>query len=641
MGELRLIEKGHDTPLPQASENTIASAPGDLPMPDVSARFSALAWQFRHDNTIEPLAPKPGEDVVVTATSGAEMSLQRAALYYTIDGGQPHTGSTALPLQAAHVEWQTGIGFITTWSTTIPGQAAGTVVRYRIAGWRRDSSPTADKAPDVWAGDGQGFWFRFPGKRGISTFAYSPEPARRPLPEWMNDAVIYHIFLDRFHPGTPDGGFAPNGGAMTRHGGTIAGVRQALPYLVELGITCLWFSPLGPSETYHRYDTIDYFNVDPELGTIEELRDLVHEAHDLGIRTWLDFVPSHSSWRHPAFVDAQRDRFAPTYSWYTFNSWPHDYRNFMQSSRYLPSFDTQDPGARNHLIQAASHWLQACDVDGYRIDHVIAAGMDFWLALRLAAEAVKHDVALVGEATDTPDCLRRYRGHLHGILDFPLARALRLTFGTGTWTVAQFDAFLTAYETYMAEGPGTVSFLDNHDMDRFLWVAGNDVQRLKLAAVCQFTLGATPVVYYGTEIGMTQRQGSGALGFGGDAEARRDMIWDRNAWHTDLLEFYQCLIKLRRQEVSLQTGDRQTVHLDRNGQTYAYVRHSGADRTIGTALLVVFNLNTTEQTLELTLPHRPDSARSLLHTAREPRVRLEADRLTLNLDAMSAAILRI
>lgn len=619
----------------------IATAPGDLPMPEVTARFAALGSQFRHDNTIAPLAPRPGDPVQVHATSGTDLRILSAALYYTTDGSRPDISSFTVPMRRAEIEWTSLAGFVTHWSATVPGQPAGTIVRYRIGGWHRESPQGARETPDAWAGDGQGFWFRFPGEEGITTFAYSPEPPRRPLPEWMNQAVIYHIFLDRFHPGTPEGVFEHAGGAMSRHGGTLAGVRQALPYLAELGVTCLWFSPLGPSETYHRYDTIDYFGVDPELGTDAELRALITDAHRAGIRIWLDFVPSHSSWHHPAFQAAQQDQSSPSYPWYIFDDWPHSYRNFMQSSRYLPSFNTEDPGARGHLIDAATYWLREFDVDGYRIDHVIAAGMDFWLALRRATEEVKHDVVLVGEATDTPDCLRRYRGRLHGILDFPLARVLRLTFGAGAWTLDQLDSFLNAYEEYMSDGPGTVSFLDNHDMDRFLWVANNDVARLKMAAICQFSLRATPAVYYGTEIGLTQQEGKANIGFGGDTQARGDMSWDPNTWNRDLFSFYQALIRLRRNEPALQAGSRHVVHLDSERNTYAYLRTPATEQHAASSLLVAFNLSVRDELLVMNVPASPNDAECILASGSGLDLRVTGAGLNLLLPPLTAALIRI
>jgi len=622
-------------------EEQIATAPGDLPMPEVSARLSALEWQFRHDNTTVPLAPGPGEPVEVIATSGTGMRLQAVMLYYTVDGTRPDIRAAALPMDKRRVEWEPRAGFVTHWSAIVPGQPAGTVVRYRIGGWRTESLLGPDPAPDEWAHDGQGFWFRFPAEQGITTFAFRSEHPCQPLPAWMNDVVIYHIFLDRFHPGTRDGRFTPDGGALARHGGTLAGVQQALPYLIELGVSCLWFSPLGPSETYHRYDTMDFFGIDPELGSQDDLHRLIGAAHDAGMRIWLDFVPVHSSWRHPAFQAAQENRSAPTYSWYTFDDWPDTYRNFMQSSHYLPSLNTNDPGARAHLMDAAVYWLQEFDVDGYRLDHVIAAGMDFWVALRGATEAAKRDVVLVGEATDTPDCLRRYRGRLHGILDFPLARALRLTFGAGLWGLGQLDAFLSAYQRYMEDGPGTVSFLDNHDMDRFLWVAGNNTARLKLAAICQFSLRATPVVYYGTEIGMTQHEGAAKLGFGGDAEARADMSWDRNTWDIELFAFYKALIALRRTEPALHDGNRETVHLDLPGNTYAYLLTPAQDRTDAPSLLVAYNLSSESQRFGMNLPTPAKEAACLLATGTEPGATATASGLQLTLAPLSAAILRL
>jgi glycosidase len=122
------------------------------------------------------------------------------------------------------------------------------------------------------------------------------------------------------------------------------------------------------------------------------------------------------------------------------------------------------------------------------------------------------------------------------VLDFPPAHALRQTFALRRWTVSQLDAFLTCYDRYMTEGPGRLSFLDNHDMNRFLFMAGGRVDRLKLAALCQFTLTPTPVIYYGTEIGLSQALDKEAHGFGGDAEVRADMPWNEIAWNSDLVD---------------------------------------------------------------------------------------------------------
>ena len=607
------------------------TAPGDLPRHDLEARLATQAWQFRHDNIIVPHAPRPGEAVDVYATSGGAMPLARACAFYTSDGRTPTLASTKIPLAPCAVEWDVLAGYLTRWRAALPPQGAGTVVRYRIAGWHTEGGTEGGEDPDVWAHDGQGFWFRYPGERGVTTFAYRVEPRGPVLPEWTRDAIIYHIFLDRFHPGTADGAFRAGTTHIDRHGGTLRGVRQALPYLADLGVTCLWLSPLACAETYHRYDATDLYAVDPDLGTAEDLRGLIDDAHGRGLRVLLDFVPSHCSWHHPAFTAAQQDAAAPTAGWFTFEEWPHRYRNFMNLVPSLPSFNTDDPTARAHIIDSAVRWLRDYGVDGFRLDHASGLSMDFWVAFRDATRAVAPDVVTIGEVTDTPDALRRFRGRLDSILDFRLALALRSTFGTDHWDVGRLDAFLTAHERYLATGPGQVSFLDNHDMNRFLFVAGGRVARLKLAALCQFTLAAVPTIYYGTEIGLSQRDDV-SEGYGGDAEARRDMPWDTRLWDRDLLTFYRALIRLRRDRIAVRRGERRTIHLDVAAGTYAYTRAlTAANGGPSDVILVVFNLGETAHTMALTLPGH-GAYTCLLSVGIPPLIRREGDRTVVTLE---------
>jgi glycosidase len=210
------------------------------------------------------------------------------------------------------------------------------------------------------------------------------------------------------------------------------------------------------------------------------------------------------------------------------------------------------------------------------------------------------EVVTIGEATDTPDSLRRLRGRLDDILDFFLAAALRRTFAARDWSLGELDNFLESYDVYMQQGPGRVSFLDNHDMERFLYVAQDDVASLKLAALCQFSLEQTPAIYYGTEIGLSHENSFAEKGLGGDTEARGDMVWDSQQWDQDLLRFYRQLIQLRKQNPVLARGSRRCVHLDERAGTYAYVRSSVGDVFPAPGdIYVVFNLGDETQTIPL------------------------------------------
>jgi glycosidase len=573
--------------------------PGELPSSLIARRIAMQREQFRHDNLLCPLAPSPDDEVEIRATSGELLGIVAAGVLFTTDGAFPGRTARRVAMELCSVEWDAHAGFVTHWSARLPAFPAGTVVRYRIGGWRTPPDDQSSAEPDVWAHDGQGFWFLFPGDEGLSTFAYRVEPAHGTLPEWVRRSVVYQIFLDRFHPGTPDGRWSGTSEPTALHGGTLRGVIQALPYLEDLGVTCLWLTPLTASPSYHRYDTTDYFTVDPALGSNDDLRALVDAAHARDIRVILDYVPAHCSWEHPAFVDARPDATAPTASWFTFEERPDRYRMFSGLVPSMPLVNSQDGDARAHLIGSAVRWLRDYNVDGLRVDHAVGVGTDFYTALREALRQAKPDAFTVGEAVETPDCMRRYRNRVDALLDYPLSHALRHTFGERAWDVRRFTSFLRAYASYMAEGPGFLSFLDNHDLNRFLYISGGDVRRLKLAAMCQFTLPPPPIIYYGTEIGLSQEIDIVAAGWGGDAEVRRDMPWSPEEQDLDLRDFHRRLIALRRAHPVLWSGSYRINHVDDDRQTFSYVC-SPSHEEDPLLLAVAFNLG--DAAAEVDLP---------------------------------------
>nr|MBC7243866.1 DUF3459 domain-containing protein [Chloroflexota bacterium] len=489
-----------------------------------------------HGHRIEPLDPLPGQPVRLRLRVGPQITAQGVWCYYTIDGREPKgqngiaTVGTAIPLHRVNIHWEDLVwNYVEEWEGEIPGQPEGTLVRYNL------------EANGQYASGGEGSTTETP------IFAYAVD--RWTAPDWAWDAIIYHIFLDRFYPG--DGQtYIQTDDLEEIMGGTLVGVRQKLPYVRDLGFNCIWLSPIYASPSYHRYDATDYYRVAEALGTNEDLHELVAEAHSYGMRVILDFVANHASNQHPFFHAAQADRQSPYCSWYTFERWPDKYKAFF-GIKQVPQFNLEYAPARQYMLEVARYWMREHGVDGYRLDYALGPSRNFWTDFRRAVRSVRADGLTFAEAVTPPEMLRTFAGRVDGCLDFTWCEEARRTFATGKQTVADFERFLERHESYFGRGLILLTFLDNHDMNRFLWMAGGDKRRLRVAAACQFTLSQPPIVYYGTEVGLSQPADSrNHLQY-----VRLPMIWDEEQDH-ELMEGYRRLCAARHAHPALRRGDR-------------------------------------------------------------------------------------
>jgi cyclomaltodextrinase len=573
------------------------------------AQLRATTSGVHHGHDLEPLDPRPGVPITVRVTVGPAVHADRVTCYVTTDGADPAgergvaTTGTAIACARIGVAWDTLTwGYVETWTATIPGQAHDTLVRYRIEAW-------SEHAPDsVWASEIAGVVAgdRPPGVSDLDAamfaFGGSLWPVRRtspdavhvddePVPEWLRDAVIYQVFVDRFattggrpfdEPATPGGFF----------GGTLRGVIERLDHIVDLGATCLWLSPVFPSPSHHGYDATDYRAIEPRLGTEADLVELTELAHARGLRVILDYVVNHVSSGHAAFQTAVRDETSPEARWFTFTRWPDEYLTFFGVQDH-PQIDSDDPGARAYMIESARHWL-GLGIDGFRCDYAQGPSHAFWSAFRAATRTIAPDSITLGEVVETSAVQRTFAGRLDGCLDFIGQQALRGAFAFETLGPMALDDFLRRHHAFMPADLVLPSFLDNHDMNRFLWVVEGDTRRLRLAAMCQFTLPHPPIVYYGTEVGLSQdRDVRYADGSGHPEESRLPMRWG-DAQDRDLLAFYRDLVALRRRMPSLWRSTRTTLVTDDATGIYAYACRD-ADR----AAVVVLNTGATSQRVDV------------------------------------------
>ena len=204
--------------------------------------------------------------------------------------------------------------------------------------------------------------------------------------------------------------------------------------------------------------------------------------------------------------------------WYTWQRWPDEYTSFF-GVRGMPQLNLKHKPASDYLLACARHWLEN-GVDGYRLDYAPGPPHTFWADFRQVCKAVNPDVFLFGEVVGHSEGIAAYIPHFDGCLDFLLADALRRTFVLETSTLLEFEAFLGAHEAYFPTDFSRPAFLDNHDMTRILYLAGEDKAKVRLAALVLFTLSAPPVIYNGTEVGVSQRNPLGRF-----EEARLPMLW--------------------------------------------------------------------------------------------------------------------
>ena len=214
------------------------------------------------------------------------------------------------------------------------------------------------------------------------------------VPNWVEHSIIYQIFPDRFANGDKAND-PPNVQAWDSRpsynsylGGDIAGIEGRLPYLKWLGVSTIYFNPVFLSPSYHRYETADYFKIDPIFGTNEEFIKLVGDLKRLGIRTVLDGVFNHTATTFPAFADVVKNGKDSKFTdWYTFKSFPVRITrnpNYLAWSNFasMPKLNYGNPDVRKYVLSVPDYWQSKAGIAGWRLDAGDEVAHDFWRAFR-------------------------------------------------------------------------------------------------------------------------------------------------------------------------------------------------------------------------------------------------------------------
>ena len=403
---------------------------------------------------------------------------------------------------------------------------------------------------------------------------------RAAVPAWTVDAVVYNIFPDSFATGHRSISGRPTRvcGCEGMRGGTLRGVLNNLDYLEQLGVNCLYLNPIFVAGAYHKYDTLDYFHVDPALGTDDDLRALVEACHARDMRVMLDGVFNHCSWRFFAFEDVVRRGAASPYrDWFYHLEFPvvrpesgepiPGYECFGYE-RTMPKLDTANAQVREYLCRVGEHWVRAFDIDGWRLDVASEIDDGFWREFRRRVKAIKPDCLLVGEVWETA------RHWLNGdmfdsTMNYDFRKHARRFFAEESIDARAFAGrcgdMLMRYRKQMI--PAQLNLLDSHDVSRFLSLCGGDARRYRLAALFQLTFPGMPSIFYGDELG--------AMGVS-EEEYRRAMPWadgDAALW-----DFFRRAIALRRAHAALRGGSFRVLRAEFGERLLIYAREHGGER---------------------------------------------------------------
>ena len=413
------------------------------------------------------------------------------------------------------------------------------------------------------------------------------EEERFLAPDWAAGKVVYQVFPARFAASrkVPDAVWykAPIGHADALHG-DLPGLAARLDWLQELGVDVLYMTPVFKANTQHKYDTVDYYQVDPAFGTNDDLRRLVEKAHALGLRVILDGVFNHTAPNFFAFADVLKNGDAsPWRGWYYTHGTPKLPMLWREKPNYkcfgyyggMPKLNQQNEATAQYFVDVALYWLRTAGIDGWRLDVGDEISHYFWRRFRAAVKAEFPQALIVGEVWhDAPDFLQG--DEWDTVMNYPFYQAV-LDLTAGRITAGQYLARLDRLRAglHPAVLPLLWNLIGSHDTPRFLHVCGGDTARLKLAAALQLLWPGMPMLYYGDEVGMTGAR---------DPDCRRGMLWEPARQNADVLRWYKALLAVRRAHPCLAVGDALAQSADDAAGLITVVRGDARER-----LTVLFN----------------------------------------------------
>lgn len=367
--------------------------------------------------------------------------------------------------------------------------------------------------------------------------------------EWMKDALFYQIFPERFRRGDfskDDSYINQNWEDLPRTdsfaGGDLKGIIEKLDHIKSLGVNALYLTPIFKSPTNHKYDIMDYFEIDSQFGDKKDFKNLVEKAHEMGIRIVLDAVFNHMSHKNPIFMDVRKKgKASQYYDWFfvegdevdiekiTYETFAHVYN--------MPKLNTSNKNVQDYLIKIGKYWIEEFDIDGWRLDVSDEVSHDFWKRFRKEIKSSKKDAVIIGENWHNAESFLR-GDEFDSVMNYAFTNtALDYFKGKISAQKASDDLNMVIMRNRDAANRMMLNFLDTHDTPRFITeIEGNRDKFLAALAMSTIYMGANSI-YYGTE---TLLEG------GKDPDCRRGFPWDKLNKNKELTEKIKEILAIKK-----------------------------------------------------------------------------------------------
>lgn len=414
-------------------------------------------------------------------------------------------------------------------------------------------------------------------------FPYLNEDDLISTPEWTKNTIWYQIFPDRFKRADNSTNYI-NSPWLNKDqpvtndlvlGGNLKGIIKSLDYLEDLGITGLYLTPIFKSPSTHKYDTTDYFEIDEQFGTKEDLRMLVKEAHKRDIKVVLDAVFNHSGFLHPFFKDVLKygknskyyecfhikkepiinfeltEKGTPKYT----RGLKPNYETFAFASS-MPKWNTNSKITRDYLIDVATYYIKEFDIDGWRLDVANEVSHSFWRLFRSKVKEIKPDAYIFGENWDFANSWLmgdQFDGVMNYEFTYPLWQFLDNFGSIDQINASEFrriiNNLLTSYPVQITES--MFNLVECHDTERVINRASGNLDLTFLYYLLMFSFPGSPNIYYGGEL---------ALAGKGDPDSRRAMPWNDGDYN--FRNKLKWLINLRKNEKAFGSSNFKFIYTD-------------------------------------------------------------------------------